>query len=153
MKSDPGTYVLILRSSSKATVQVGQWGQITLKKGYYIYVGSAFGPGGVQARVSRHFRKNKPTHWHIDYLRKFLNPVAVWYTHNPERLEHKWAQFLSNLSGITSIQRFGCSDCNCQSHLFYSHSKPDAILFSNVIGNKVQVWVKIHAGFRVEQTH
>ncbi|MFQ5579314.1 MAG: DUF123 domain-containing protein [Nitrospiria bacterium] len=54
MKSEPGTYALILQSRSEARGQVGRLGQINLKPGYYIYVGSAFGPGGVQARVSRH---------------------------------------------------------------------------------------------------
>jgi Uri superfamily endonuclease len=71
LREGAGTYALILRSHSKATTQVGRWGRINLETGYYIYIGSAFGPGGVRARVSRHFRKEKRKHWHIDYLRKY----------------------------------------------------------------------------------
>jgi Uri superfamily endonuclease len=62
MKSDPGTYALILQYDSKASTQIGRWRQIDLEPGYYIYIGSAFGPGGVRARVSRHCRGDKPKH-------------------------------------------------------------------------------------------
>ncbi|NIP37734.1 MAG: GIY-YIG nuclease family protein, partial [Candidatus Dadabacteria bacterium] len=71
MNSESGTYTLIYRNRSKTRVQVGRLGKIYIQPGYYIYVGSAFGPGGVRARVSRHFRKTKRSHWHIDYLREF----------------------------------------------------------------------------------
>ena len=146
MTTDPGTYALILRSRSKATTRVGRWGQINLEKGYYIYVGSAFGPGGVRARVSHHCRKNKSAHWHIDYLRRYLNPVGAWYSHDRKRLEHSWAQFLSDMSGISSIQGFGCSDCKCNSHLFFTSKKPSLALFSNVIGGEIKSWSYGHAG-------
>jgi len=45
--------------------------KLDLLPGYYIYIGSAFGPGGVRARMLRHLRADKPKHWHIDYLREF----------------------------------------------------------------------------------
>jgi len=34
--------------------------------GYLIYVGSAGGPGGIRARVSRHLRGPQRLWWHID---------------------------------------------------------------------------------------
>jgi Uri superfamily endonuclease len=125
MKSEPGTYTLILQSASKARVQIGRWRQIHLEPGYYIYVGSAFGPGGVKARVSRHLRTDKPKHWHIDYLREFATPVAAWVSYEAERLEHGWAQFFYEMDGTTPVQGFGCSDCRCYSHLFHTSTKPD----------------------------
>jgi len=146
MESHSGTYALILRNRSKATTQVGRWGRIDLETGYYIYVGSAFGPGGVQARVSRHFRKEKRKHWHIDHLREFMSPVGVWYTYDRKRLEHVWARLLSDESGITSIQRFGCSDCNCQSHLFYASTKSALALVSRIVGGEVKSLSYRHAG-------
>ena len=118
-----GTYALILRNYSKATIQIGRWSRICVKPGYYSYIGSAFGPGGVRARVSRHLRKEKRKHWHIDYLREFMEPVGVWFTHDRQRLEHIWARSLSDVGGITSIHGFGCSDCNCYSHLFHAPTK------------------------------
>ena len=141
MKSEPGTYALILQSRSNAKAQIGSWRQIDLESGYYIYVGSAFGPGGVQARVSRHCRKTKPKHWHIDYLREFASPFGAWYSHETKRLEHRWAQLLRDMSGMSPIQGFGCSDCKCYSHLFHTSTAPDFALFSNIAGGKVESWL------------
>ena len=128
MKSEPGTYVLILESHSTAKVQIGKWREIDVQPGYYLYVGSAFGPGGVRARVSRHLRLGKPKHWHIDFLREFTTPIGVWINYETERLEHYWALMILGMKQMTSIQGFGCSDCTCHSHLFYS----EAILDTNL---------------------
>lgn len=78
MKPEPGTYALILLSDSNARVQIGRWGEIELVPGYYLYVGSAFGPGGVRARVSRHCRADKPKHWHISFMHTTGNRVVAW---------------------------------------------------------------------------
>ena len=48
----PGTYALVLRVSAPTTLAVGQLGDITFSPGYYVYIGSAHGPGGVKARVA-----------------------------------------------------------------------------------------------------
>ena len=125
MKSDPGTYALILQSHSKANVQIGQWGEIELRPGYYIYVGSAFGPGGIKARVERHWRTDKRKHWHIDYLRKYVTPFEAWISYETERLEHQWAQIIYDMPEMVPIQGFGCSDCRCFSHLFHTIVKPE----------------------------
>jgi Uri superfamily endonuclease len=133
-----GTYALILRNHSKTTTNVGRWGWISLEEGYYIYIGSAFGPGGVRARVSRHLRKKKRKHWHIDYLRDLMNPVGVWYTHDRQHLEHRWARLLSDMSCISSTHGFGCSDCKCDSHLFYAFMKSALALVPGVFGGEVE---------------
>ena len=54
-----GTYALVLRSDVSAATEIGRWGRLTIRPGYYVYVGSALGPGGVRARVSRHCRETK----------------------------------------------------------------------------------------------
>lgn len=124
MKPEPGTYALILQSDLTARVQIGHWREIEILPGYYIYIGSAFGPGGVRARVSRHLRTDKPRHWHIDYLREFVTPLEAWVSYETERLEHQWAQAFYELGGMTPIQGFGCSDCRCYTHLFHTLTKP-----------------------------
>jgi Uri superfamily endonuclease len=43
---------------------------VSLVPGRYIYAGSAYGPGGLKARVSRHMRRAKRSQWHIDQLTK-----------------------------------------------------------------------------------
>ncbi len=140
MKPEPGTYALLMHNESRVTVSVGRLGHIKIEPGYYIYVGSAFGPGGVRARISRHLRMEKNFHWHIDYLREILYPYGAWYTHDKERLEHRWAQVLSKTDGRYSVKGFGCSDCKCFSHLFHSSTEPDLTLFSSLAVCNVESW-------------
>jgi Uri superfamily endonuclease len=120
MQSQPGTHVLVLRSNAAARVRVGRWGILRVLPGAYLYVGSAFGPGGVAARVSRHCRIDKPKHWHIDYLRERAVLTSAWFSHASERLEHRWAAALDACDELQAIAGFGCSDCQCASHLFYA---------------------------------
>jgi Uri superfamily endonuclease len=88
-------------------------------------VGSAFGPGGLRARIERHKRSLKRQHWHIDYLLQFTNFENVWYSYNEVQREHQWIRLLFNIPGIAiPIKNFGSSDCKCISHLFYSTQKP-----------------------------
>jgi Uri superfamily endonuclease len=139
VKSESGTYALILQSYSTGKVQIGRLGQIELVPGYYIYVGSAFGPGGVRARVSRHWRMDKPKHWHIDYLREFVTPLFAWVSYEPEQLEHQWAQLFHDMSEVNSIQGFGCSDCNCYSHLFHTVVVPEVVWLGS--GDSIHYYV------------
>jgi Uri superfamily endonuclease len=133
VKPDPGTYVLILQSFSTESIQVGRWGQLDLQEGNYIYVGSAFGPGGVRARLSRHLREDKRKHWHIDYLHEHVTPVEAWVSYEAKHLEHEWAQVLNKLVEVKAIQGFGCSDCSCSSHLFYLSTALNLITFSRIV--------------------
>jgi Uri superfamily endonuclease len=139
MKSEPGTYAIIFRCRTKTRMQIGRFGNTTLRKGYYIYVGSAFGPGGVHARVSRHYRKNKTPHWHIDYLRAFMSPVSVWYTHDHRRLEHRWAHAFLRMDRMIDFKGFGCSDCGCRSHLFYTRDEPEPAVIAETVGGQIGV--------------
>jgi len=141
MKRLPGTYSIVFRCRSKATAQVGCWGRLHLAPGYDIYVGSAFGPGGVQARVSRHCRKTKAKHWHIDYLRAFLHPTGAWYGYETARLEHRWAGVFAGIAGMTSIHGFGCSDCKRASHLFRTPAAPAFALFPKRAGGAIETWL------------
>jgi Uri superfamily endonuclease len=138
MESKPGTYALVLQSQSNASVQVGRWGRLEIEPGYYVYVGSAFGPGGVSARVRRHCRKTKKKHWHIDYLRDTATPLVVWYSHTPIRLEHPWALALTKMAGTTPVVGFGCSDCGCDAHLFHTRTEPSLSRFGRAVRGSVR---------------
>lgn len=141
MQSRPGTYVHILECRDHALVEVGRWGRLAIAPGYYVYVGSAFGPGGVRARVLRHCRKDKAKHWHIDYLRDYMAPVIVWISYDAVRLEHRWAKSLAGMSGMQPINGFGCTDCTCPCHLFHSGTEPDFDRFSASVEGNVALWV------------
>ena len=59
----------MLRFSKRLEIVVGRLGVIQAERGYYVYVGSALGSGGLAARVGRHCRREKRLRWHVDYLR------------------------------------------------------------------------------------
>lgn len=134
----PGTYVLILRLPTPVTISVGSLGAFSFPAGWYAYAGSARGPGGLAARVSRHRRASKKHHWHVDYLRSHAELIAVWYTTGPTRRECAWAEALSKLPGASVVTpRFGASDCRCATHLLRFASHPDVSAFSRLVGDSV----------------
>jgi Uri superfamily endonuclease len=121
---NPGTYALALQLDMNAACQIGALGTHTLNRGIYIYIGSAWGPGGLAARISRHLRGSDKRHWHIDYLRQITYPIAVWFAPNV-RQECTWAQLLCDHPHASiPIPGFGASDCRCTSHLFYFVNLP-----------------------------
>jgi Uri superfamily endonuclease len=91
-----------------------------VRVGFYVYIGSAFGPGGVRARVAHHCRASDRPHWHIDYLKGVLQLKEICWTHDPVRREHQWAAAVQHQQGASiPLQGFGASDCDCVSHLFF----------------------------------
>jgi Uri superfamily endonuclease len=125
MTSDPGTYALLLRADAEQDIEVGALGVMPVEPGTYVYVGSAFGPGGLRARVGRHVRGDGALHWHVDYLRAVTTLETVWYTHDPNRRECTWAEILRSLPDATvPLDGFGASDCNCPAHLARYPSGP-----------------------------
>lgn len=123
------------------SVQIGKLGPLRVQPGFYIYIGSAFGPGGVISRVKRHCRTEKSKHWHIDYLREVTSIHTIWYTLSNERLEHKWADKIAKKGGFESIKGFGSSDCQCNTHLFYSGVMIDQSTFKRAVGNDVELFI------------
>jgi Uri superfamily endonuclease len=124
IEARPGTYVLLLSTASDAEIRVGRLGDMQLQSGFYVYVGSALGPGGVRARVIHHLRDSPRHHWHIDYLRPHVSVREVWFCHGRKRREHLWARFLSRMSGVSvPMPGFGSSDCDCEAHLFFFRSR------------------------------
>jgi Uri superfamily endonuclease len=120
LSKNPGTYALLLLCRDEKRLTVGKLGEIQTRKGFYVYVGSALGPGGVFSRVQRHFRALKSCHWHMDYLRPAVEIIGVWFSHVPQRLECRWADLLMKIPGTSApFPGFGSSDCGCRSHLIY----------------------------------
>jgi Uri superfamily endonuclease len=118
--SSPGTYALILSNQTRSTTQVGRLGELTLAPGTYLYIGSAFGPGGIASRCQHHAHSPARPHWHIDYLRPVLELHEIWFSHDPERREHQWAALLAKIHNAQQpFPGFGASDCSCHSHLFF----------------------------------
>jgi Uri superfamily endonuclease len=122
-----GTYILIASVAQVRRWEIGSLGKFDLIPGFYAYVGSAFGAGGLRARLGHHLAGMAEPHWHIDYLLQVANPVEVWYTTADRKLEHHWAELLEAAPRFrVPIPRFGASDYHRsrRSHLFYSTRRP-----------------------------
>lgn len=141
-----GTYVVLLRLLKPRFIAVGRLGKFSFPPGWYAYVGSAMGPGGLAARVGRHYRRIKKKHWHIDYLRPGTRMVGVFVVADPARREHMWAQCLGEppLSG-QPIVGFGATDCNCKAHLYHFAWCPDPERMALVLEAQ---WISLNSGFR-----
>jgi Uri superfamily endonuclease len=110
-----GTYVILAELGEARDVQVGRRRKDHFEKGFYGYVGSAL--GGLEKRVARHLHTQKKLYWHIDYFLNMVTVRAVVYAETSQKKECLIALALS--SKLASKPHFGCSDCNCPSHLFF----------------------------------
>lgn len=123
LPTDPGTYALIYHCPRSVALRVGALGRIRLPAGFYVYTGSALGPGGLRARLARHIAGPARLHWHVDYLRARSRCVEIWLAAGAGRQEHLWAAALAEVAdGL--VPKFGASDCRCPSHLFRFERRP-----------------------------
>ncbi|MCX6662111.1 MAG: GIY-YIG nuclease family protein [Euryarchaeota archaeon] len=113
-----GGYLLVMELQKDTSIMVGRLGLVDFQKGCYVYVGSAL--NGLERRIQRHLRKQKKMHWHIDYLLPFTEVVDVFYKESTRRQECRIAGVFER--NFTGVPGFGCSDCSCESHLFYGSS-------------------------------
>ena len=121
----PGTYILLLELRAVERIRVGKLGRHRFAAGHYAYVGSAFGPGGLAARLAHHLKTSASPHWHIDYLRPRAAVRAIWHARTDPHTEHQWARALMQLRGASvSVEGFGSSDCRCRAHLVHLPRRP-----------------------------
>lgn len=125
-----GTYGLLIERSTNGTIEVGALGERSFPSGTYVYVGSAFGPGGF-ARIERHREvaagDRATRHWHIDYL--LGDPDSMLSAVGKTPGEDRECAIAQSLPG-TPIDSFGASDCDCGSHLSQlpSGASPGSVL-------------------------
>ena len=123
---EKGVYLLLLEA--QGPLRVGRLGVLCFD-GWYVYVGSALGPGGLK-RLQRHFdyadRRDAPMRWHVDALlgAGALRGAVVGVT--DERMECLLAHALG-VELIPAFTGFGSSDCGCATHLFCAVSYEHAL--------------------------
>lgn len=120
-----GSYTLLIKLSESLDVEVGSLGSTQFSRGFYAYNGSAFGPGGLK-RVDRHREKSTngdDPHWHIDYLliQESSEVIDVFKAES----DHECSLSQKMMKQFDKVDNFGCSDCDCKSHVFYSKSEDD----------------------------
>jgi Uri superfamily endonuclease len=112
-----GAYLLVLELQRPLTLRLAGRAAVTLDPGHYAYCGSAYGPGGIAARVARHRRRDKALRWHIDRLTAASEIVAV--TAVPGGTECALFDRVAASAGAwVPLPGFGSSDCRrCAAHL------------------------------------
>ena len=125
----PGAYALILNLERSVHVDRPSRAAGALPAGWYVYAGSARGPGGIRARLARHFRAEKRLHWHIDQL-TCVPEVRLWASPAPDirapgiRECDLVAKMIRSGVFRTALPGFGSSDCRrCEGHLLAWRAK------------------------------
>lgn len=115
--AEPGAYLLLLDIAGSLSLSFSSFTDSILPAGRYVYAGSAYGPGGLKARLSRHLRRDKKRHWHIDHLTERAETITAFAVPGGNecalvRSLLESGQYHQPLPG------FGSSDCQtCTSHL------------------------------------
>lgn len=118
-----GSYCLVMRLDKDTQIQIGRKGAATFPRGFYCYVGSAM--SGLEARLSRHRKRVKPLHWHIDWFLEHARIVDVKSIESNKRLECVMSQDVEALSDGIPMKGFGSSDCRfCRAHLYHFRKDP-----------------------------
>jgi Uri superfamily endonuclease len=116
LPGDPGAYVLTIALAKHLCLNLSQFAGSTLAPGTYAYCGSAYGPGGIRARVARHLRRDKPLRWHVDRLTAAgrIDLVGI----RVGGRECDLVDEILSFGGTVVLHGFGSSDCNrCPTHL------------------------------------
>ncbi len=121
LPDEPGAYVLLIELDEALAIGLPGKPVAVLAPGRYLYCGSARGPGGLRARVGRHFRREKPVRWHVDRLTTAGRLAGAWTFPGGDECAP-----VADLAGLpVPVPGFGSSDCrDCASHLL---SWPDGL--------------------------
>ncbi len=76
-------------------------------------------------RINRHLSSNKKFHWHIDYLLSHATVLKVLGYVGGRKDECRLNQVTGqSANAIPIVKKFGSSDCNCVTHLYYFKDIP-----------------------------
>ena len=146
LPEEKGTYVLVLQVPQMKRIKIGRLGTFDVAPGFYAYVGSAWGPGGLRARLDHHIEAVAAPHWHIDYLMGCATPLEVWCAMSDRKLERDWVDLLEEEPRFTCpIPRFGSSDYRRSrtSHLFFTRRRPSFGWFEQRVREVFQPHIKV----------
>ena len=106
-----------------------------LHRGWYLYIGSAFDPGGLGARLRRHLRTDKTKYWQLDTLVAHCGVAEIWYRCEIRHLESIWAQaLLSHQDTVIPLAGFGASDSRGSSRLVWVCSGKEVNRVRRILG-------------------
>ena len=113
----PGAYLLSIELAVPLALDIPRLGAATLAPGRYAYCGSAHGPGGLRARIGRHLRRDKSSHWHVDRLTAAGRVTGVRAVPGGNECD-LLRELLDRPGTSVPVAGFGSSDCRaCPAHL------------------------------------
>lgn len=118
-----GSYFLVIFLGEDKTIRT-KARTFSLRKGYYVYVGSAM--NSLEKRVKRHFSREKRLHWHIDYLLKEAELLRAYLIPSDERLEEKLSLEVARHG--EPVEGFGAGDVKVSTNLYRFEKEPDTVL-------------------------
>jgi Uri superfamily endonuclease len=130
----PGTYGLLMRLAEQKRITIGHLGEFHFLPGDYVYVGSAFGSGGLRGRLGRHLRAEKKMHWHLDWFLMHAEVRGYFFQADGEHHECFWIRSMKTVQKASlPAPGFGSSDCRqeCGAHLVYFGCVVDLIELCN----------------------
>ncbi len=114
---DAGAYLLVIDLATTLALDVPRSAPATLTPGRYVYCGSAYGPGGIRARVRRHLATDKAIRWHVDRLTAVGRVVAVHAAPGGSECA-LFAEVMETPGTALPAPGFGSTDCRrCPAHL------------------------------------
>ncbi|MBN2281565.1 MAG: DNA/RNA nuclease SfsA [Candidatus Marinimicrobia bacterium] len=117
-----GSYLLLMENQKEHQVDVGKLGQLNLKPGFYIYIGS--GMVNLEKRARHHQHTKKSRHYHIDYITPGVMKIKkAFLVRSHEKRESEIALQIEKVCD-EFVDGFGCSDTGERSHLFYFAENP-----------------------------
>ncbi len=117
----PGAYALVIVLARGVVApsgrDQGRGRSVAIDPGTYIYAGSAYGSGGLRARIARHMRPDKICHWHVDHLTAKTSAIAALAIVGGAECAIV-AALQTDKHFVCIAPGFGSSDCRtCESHL------------------------------------
>jgi histidyl-tRNA synthetase len=118
----PGFYAMAIELNDEVAVRLSGRSPIALPAGRYLYCGSAKGPGGLKARLSRHMRRGKSVRWHVDQLTEQGLVVGSWISPGGDECElvqmcsHLQCQLLVSAAVIARPAAVICYSGPTESH-------------------------------------
>lgn len=160
MKPEKGIYALILFLQKERTLRIGRLGVFDFPVGWYVYVGSAHGPGGVRKRTDRHRKNNisKKKKWNIDYFRSEARLCEIWFSHVAQKYEHAWARAFCKMEGaMMHAEEFGARDCYpwCPTHFLQYETRPRIAVLRHRLADRPEhppVYSQFEGAFSTDPT-
>lgn len=119
LPTEGGAYVLVIHLESAVRPGLARFPGLELAPGWYVYCGSAYGPGGLRARLARYMKRGKALRWHVDRLTGAATHVLALPVINGSECA-LFAALAGRPGFHVPAPGFGSSDCrSCESHLLY----------------------------------